>query len=34
MGITLAAQWAALDSHFQRHAGMVDRFRDAGGEAA
>jgi hypothetical protein len=31
-GDTLAAQWAALDEHFQNHAKLVERFRDAGPE--
>src|SRR5262249_8925819 len=29
----IAAHWAALDDHFQQHAGMVDRFREAGRDA-
>ena len=28
-GDTLAAHWAAVDDHFQHHAGVVDRFRAA-----
>lgn len=31
-GDTLAAQWAALDEHFQNHVKLVERFRDAGPE--
>jgi hypothetical protein len=31
-GDTLAAQWAALDEHFQNHIKLVERFRDAGPE--
>jgi hypothetical protein len=29
MNRSLAIQWAALDSHFQQHAELVDRFRDS-----
>ena len=32
-GDMLAAHWAALDSHFQQHARMIDRFKDAGRDA-
>jgi hypothetical protein len=27
---SVAAHWAALDDHFQRHAKLVDRFRQCG----
>ena len=30
MKLSLAAQWAALDDHFQKHAQQVNRFRHAG----
>jgi len=33
MNRSVAIQWAALDSHFERHAGMVGRFRGSGGDA-
>jgi len=26
---SLAAEWAALDGHFEHHAKLVDRFREA-----
>ena len=29
----VAAQWAALDAHFQEHVNAVDRFRYADAEA-
>jgi hypothetical protein len=29
MNRSIAVQWAILDCHFQYHASMVDRFRDA-----
>ena len=32
-GDTLAVHWVALDSHFQRHARLVDRFRKSDGKA-
>jgi hypothetical protein len=31
-GDTIAAQWAALEEHFQTHVKLVERFRDAGPE--
>jgi len=33
MKASIAAQWTALDTHFERHARLVDRFREAGREA-
>jgi len=30
---SLAAQWAALDNHFRRHAKLIDRFRYADADA-
>jgi hypothetical protein len=33
MNRSLAVQWAALDSHFQQHAELVDRFRHSGRDA-
>jgi len=30
---SVAAHWAALDNHFQRHAKLIDRFRQAGPDA-
>jgi hypothetical protein len=33
MGTSLAAHWTVLDSHFQHHARMVNRFREADGRA-
>jgi hypothetical protein len=29
MKLSIAAQWAALDDHFQHHAKKVERFRNA-----
>jgi hypothetical protein len=29
MKLSVAAQWAARDDHFQRHARVVERFRTA-----
>ena len=31
---SVAAQWAALDIHFQQHAKIVERFRHVGRRAA
>ena len=33
MATSLAAQWAALEEHFQRHAKLVARFRETGRDA-
>jgi len=33
MPTSLAAQWAALEEHFQRHAKLVARFRETGRDA-
>ena len=33
MKLSIAAQWAALESHFIHHAKLVDRFSAAGPEA-
>ena len=33
MTLSLAAHWAALDDHFQRHAKLIDRFRHAKSDA-
>jgi len=30
---SLAAEWAALDGHFEHHVRLVDRFRRAGRDA-
>jgi len=30
---SVAAQWAALDIHFQQHAKIIERFRHASGKA-
>jgi hypothetical protein len=31
--MSLAAEWAALDLHFEEHFKLVNRFRGAGGDA-
>jgi hypothetical protein len=33
MPTSLAAQWAALEEHFQYHAKLIERFREAGPDA-
>ena len=33
MRISVAAHWAALDDHFQRHDRLVDRFRQCDPDA-
>jgi hypothetical protein len=30
---SVAAHWAALEDHFQRHAKLMDRFKQAGPDA-
>src|SRR5262249_7677856 len=30
---SIAAQWAALDDHFQHHVRLVERFKEAGPDA-
>lgn len=33
MKLSVAAQWAALDDHFQQHAKQIQRFRHARADA-